>query len=146
MYLESYLKIHLLRKKSRWLACYLCASGGAAPGQGGEPAEPPQLACHPQAVPHPGHTAALAGECPACALGSAPHIGLPSLQWKVAAGRDGSLPCTLLAPPLPLRGRSTPRRLIVPHPHPSLYTLLDLRGSVFASPRAAVTSHQNLVA
>ena len=71
MYLESYLKIHLLRKKpvvGVFLVCVGAAWGPVCPQQD--------------------HSAPSVGECPVCALWKCP----PNWSSEVATGRGGSLP------------------------------------------------------
>lgn len=120
VYLESYLKIHLLRKRSRWLAFSFCAGAGgraelgASAGRGPRPRPPTwELASR---APHPagrrqlpwGRSQPLGSPGPlgTCSLprprrassgqhprpAPARRLHFPCFEWQVAAKRVGDHP------------------------------------------------------
>lgn len=111
VYLESYLKIHLLRKRSRWFVFSFCAGAGGGlscgasascgPRPGSSPAATPagRRQSFPEgrpsrrgpAPPQPGRPAR--GEHPPVSMARpapAPRPHSPCFKWKVAAQRVGA--------------------------------------------------------
>ena len=99
MYLESYLKLHLLRKKpvvGVFLVCVGAAWGPVCPQQD--------------------HSAPSVGECPACTPWECPPNW--SFKWKWPLGGVGASPTSWLHP-CPPWGSSAPRKLTWDPPRPA---------------------------